>query len=309
MNTYYQNVLNGMEEEVDRFGGDECGKIDVYSPTSTTQMVEEQISFLEALLQDDDLDVLFFSTHNDTEFIPYLEQFCQKGVSVYLFNMPAQDVTNNAYVSLISYDFHEAGRLMGQYLKDKIASKEDVNLLYIEGVEGTHNTVRMEGFYDGLGDASADKGGNVKTVVSQSGSWTREGGQTVTENALQSDPEINVVFGPYDEMPLGAIVALKDAGKLDSTAVLGYDCTEDGLNAIRSGEMMASVNTDAKQMGNHMIDAAVAHDLCGNEISSVIMNKLVVVDASNEADVPSDNFGYTEREKEYEFDDALALIQ
>jgi ribose transport system substrate-binding protein len=309
MNTYYSVILNGMQEELERYGGDEVGTIDVYSPTSTTQMVEEQISFLEALLQDDDLDVLFFSTHNDTEFIPYLEQFCEKGVSVYLFNMPSQDVTNDAYVSLISYDFYEAGYLMGQYLAENVATTMDeVNLLYLEGVEGTHNTVRTEGFYDGLGDADAENGGNVTTVVSQSASWTREGGQTVTENALQSNPEINCVFGPYDEMPLGAIVALKDAGKLDDTVVLGYDCTEDGLNAIRDGEMTASVATDPKQMGNHMIDAAIAHDLCGEEINSSIMNKLVVIDSSNESEVADDAYEYTEQEKSMDIEDAIDQI-
>lgn len=306
MNTYYSVILDGMKEELDRFGGDEAGEIGVYSPTSTTQMVEEQISFLEALLQDDDLDVLFFSTHNDTEFIPYLEQFCEKGVSVYLFNMPSQDVSNDAYVSLISYDFHQAGYEMGKYLAENVApTMDEVNLLYLEGVEGTHNTVRTEGFYEGLGDAAADKGGNVNTVVSQNASWTRDGGQTVTENALQSNPEINCVYGPYDEMPLGAITALKDAGKLDSTVVLGYDCTEDGLSAIRDGEMKASVNTDAKQMGNHMIDAAFAHDKCGEEIPSQIMNKLVVIDSSNESTIPADNYTYTKQEKSLEYTDAI----
>lgn len=293
MNTYYQCVLNGLNEQLERYGGDEVGTVDVYSPTSTTNMVEEQISFLEALLQDDDLDVLFFSTHNDTEFIPYLEQFCEKGVSVYLFNMPSQDVTNNAYVSLVSYDFEEAGKLMGAWVKDHVCTElEQANMLYIEGVEGTHNTVRTDGFMKGVEGAD-----NFEIVVSQSGSWTRDGGQTVTENALQSNPEINCVYGPYDEMPLGAIVALKDANKIDDVIVCGYDCTEDGLSAIRSGDMAASVNTDAKQMGNHMMDAVVQHDLEGKEIDKAIMNKLVVIDSTNADTIPADNFGYTPQSK------------
>ena len=293
MNTYYSLILDGCREQLERYGGDEVGTIDVYSPTSTTKMVEEQISFLEALLQDSDLDVLFFSTHNDTEFLPYLEQFNEKGVSVYLFNMPAQDVSGDAFVSLVAYDFEDAGRKMGEWVAENLCTKMDkVNMLYIEGVEGSHNTIRTNGFMDGVSKAD-----NFEIVVSQSGSWTREGGQTVTENAIQSNPEINVVYGPYDEMPLGAIVALKDAGRLNDVVVCGYDCTEDGLAAIRAGEMAASVNTDAKQMGNHMIDAVVQHDIEGKEVEKRIYNELIVIDATNENTIPADNYGYTQQQK------------
>lgn len=291
MNTYYGNVLNGIKEEVDRYGGSDYITVDEYSPTSTSTMVEEQITILETLLQDDDLDALFLSVHNDSEFIPYMQQFAEKGVSVYLFNMPGEDVTSDNYVSLVSYNFEEAGKLCGEWIKDNLAD-EQVKMLYIEGTEGTHNTVRMKGFKEGI--AGAD---NIQIVVSQCGDWTRAGGQTVTENALQSNPEINTVFGPYDEMPLGAITALKGAGKLDSTTVVGYDCTEDGLNAIKEGEMAASVNTDAKQMGVHLIDTCVAHDAEGKEVDKKVMNTLVMIDSKNCNTIPADNYGYTKQEK------------
>ncbi|MCD8083381.1 MAG: sugar ABC transporter substrate-binding protein [Clostridiales bacterium] len=295
MNTYYSLVLDGMNEELERYGGDEVGTIDVYSPTNASKMVEEQIGFLETLLQDDSLDVLCFSTHNDTEFIPYLKQFAERGVSVYLFNMPAQDVTNDYYVSLVSYDFEDAGRKMGEWAKNNLEG--DIKMLYLEGQEGSHNTIRTAGFMEGIEGAD-----NIEIVVSQPANWTRQGGQEVTENALQSNPEINCVYGPYDEMPLGAIVALRDAGKLQDTVVLGYDCTEDGYNSIVAGEMAASVNTDAKQMGTNLIDTIVAHDLEGKEVEHHVMNTLTVIDQSNTDTIPADNYFYTEQPKSKEID-------
>ena len=287
MNTYYSMVLAGVEDEIEALGGDDFAKVDVYAPTSEAQMVEQQISTLETLLLDPDLDALFFSTHNDTEFIPYLEQFCEKGIPVYLFNMPSQDVSNDAYVSLVSYDFHEAGRLCGEWIKNNVATAMDeVKMLYLEGIEGTHNTVRTEGFMEGLEGAD-----NVEIVVSQCAQWTREGGQNVTENALQSNPEINCVFGPYDEMPLGAIVALKDAGRLDDVTVVGYDGTEDGLNAIRDGEMAASVFTDPKQMGSLLVDTVKAHEVDGQEVDSTVLVELKMIDSTNIGDIAEDYYG------------------
>ena len=298
MNTYYSLVLAGVNEEVDRYGGKDFAKVDVYAPTSEAQMVEQQISTLETLLLDPDLDALFFSTHNDTEFIPYLESFCEAGIPVYLFNMPAQDVTNEAYVSLVSYDFYEAGRKCGEWVKENVcANEEQVNMLYIEGIEGTHNTVRTNGFMDGVDGAD-----NFEIVVSQCGQWTREGGQNVTENALQSNPEINAIFGPYDEMPLGAIVALKDAGRQDDVTVVGYDGTEDGVAAIRAGEMAASVFTDPKQMGNLLIDTVVAHECEGKEVEKAVLVELRMIDSTNVDEITDADYGYVEQEKSKEIE-------
>ncbi|MBR1899482.1 MAG: sugar ABC transporter substrate-binding protein, partial [Lachnospiraceae bacterium] len=291
MNTYYSLVLDGIKEEIERWGGDEVANVEVYSPTSVSNMVEEQIQFLETLLQDDELDVLFFSCHNDAEFVPYMEQFLEKGVSVYLFNMPGADVTSDAYVSLVSYDFYDAGYKMGEWLATNKAD-EDVKLLYLEGNQGTHNTIRTQGFMDAIEGCD-----NIEIVVSQNAEWTREGGQKVTENALQSNPEINTIYGPYDEMPLGALAALKDAGR-DDVTVLGYDCTEPGYAQIVAGKMAASVNTDAKQMGNHLVDAAVAHDLEGKEVEKKILNELIVIDSTNTDLIGEDNYVYTKREQE-----------
>jgi len=206
--------------------------------------------------------------------------------------MPAQDVTSNLYVSLVAYDFEEAGRKCGEWVANYAKTQDDIKMLYLEGIAGTHNTVRMKGFKEGIASAS-----NIEIVASQVADWSREGGQRVTENVLQSNPEINLVFGPYDEMPLGAIVALKEANKLQDVTVVGYDLTEDGYNSIVKGEMKASVNTAPKQMGVNLIDAAVQYCLEGKTVEKQIFNKLVVYDSTNIDQIPADNYGYAKQEK------------
>lgn len=291
MNTYYSLVLDGINEEIDRYGGSEVATVTSYAPSSEKNLIDEQISIMETLLQQSDLDAVFFSTHNDNAFLPYLEQFVEKGIPVFFFNMPSQDVSSNLYVSLVAYDFEEAGRLCGEWVANYAKDKE-VKMLYLEGITGTHNTVRMKGFMEGIANSS-----NIEIVASQVADWSREGGQRVTENVLQSNPEINLVFGPYDEMPLGAIVALKDANRLDDVTVVGYDLTEDGYQSILKGEMSASVNTAPKQMGNNLIDAAVQYCLEGKTVEKQIFNKLVVYDATNIDQIPADNYGYSKQEK------------
>ena len=61
------------------------------------------------------------------------------------------------------------------------------------------------------------------------------------EALLAKYPDINGVIAGNDEMALGAINALKEANKLQQVKVLGFDGNQDAVNAVKSGEMVASV--------------------------------------------------------------------
>jgi erythritol transport system substrate-binding protein len=61
------------------------------------------------------------------------------------------------------------------------------------------------------------------------------------EVMLRAHPNIVGVVSGNDEMALGAIQALKDAGKLAKVKVLGFDGNQDAVNAVKSGEMVATV--------------------------------------------------------------------
>jgi len=58
---------------------------------------------------------------------------------------------------------------------------------------------------------------------------------------LRAHPDITGVIAGNDEMALGAIAALKDAGKLDKIKVLGFDGNQDAVDAVARGEMVATV--------------------------------------------------------------------
>ena len=61
------------------------------------------------------------------------------------------------------------------------------------------------------------------------------------EALLSKNPDINGVIAGNDEMALGAINALKAANKLQQVKVLGFDGNQDAVNAVKNGEMVASV--------------------------------------------------------------------
>jgi len=104
------------------------------------------------------------------------------------------------------------------------------------------------------------KNPEMKLVKEATGKWQRDLGQSVTENWLSSGEEINVICANNDEMALGAINAIKAAGKTlgaDGILVGGVDATGDALAAMKAGDLAVTVFQDAGGQGGGAVDAAI----------------------------------------------------
>ncbi|MEO8411889.1 MAG: substrate-binding domain-containing protein, partial [Propionivibrio sp.] len=98
---------------------------------------------------------------------------------------------------------------------------------------------------------AATRSNGYKTVLSQYpdlvkvgsevANWDRTQGHNKMQSMMQANPDINGVISGNDEMALGAIAALKEAGKLKDVVVGGFDGSPDAVDAVKSGEMAYSV--------------------------------------------------------------------
>jgi ribose transport system substrate-binding protein len=79
------------------------------------------------------------------------------------------------------------------------------------------------------------------------------------ENLLQSNPDVNAVFAQNDEMALGAIEALKSAGKLKDVIVVGFDAVPDAIKSVQNKEMAATIAQQPEKMGELAVTKAVEY--------------------------------------------------
>ena len=131
---------------------------------------------------------------------------------------------------------------------------------------GKGNVVILQG--DPANEAAVLRTQGCKDIVAKypdmtvtkeaAGNWQRDKGLEIMENWLQSGDQIDVVCANNDEMALGAIQALKAAGKLDSVLVGGVDATGDALAAMEAGELATTVFQDASGQGGGGVLAALA---------------------------------------------------
>jgi erythritol transport system substrate-binding protein len=71
--------------------------------------------------------------------------------------------------------------------------------------------------------------------------WDRTKGYQKMQSLLQANPDIIGVISGNDEMALGAIAALKEAGKLEQVKVGGFDGSPDAVEAVKAGELQYTV--------------------------------------------------------------------
>jgi ribose transport system permease protein len=152
--------------------------------------------------------------------------------------------------ALVASDNVEGGRLGARALAEKLGGKGKIVIL--QGQAGTSaSRERGAGFAAGLKEFPG-----IEVVAKQPADFDRTKGLDVMTNLLQAHPDIDGVFAENDEMALGAIKALgSKAGK--SVQVVGFDGTPDGLKAVESGTLFASVAQQPKELGRIAVQNAL----------------------------------------------------
>ena len=176
--------------------------------------------------------------------------------------------------TFVGSDNYEGGKLAGEYLVKTTGGRARIGIL--EGIPG-HETgdSRLRGFRDAVKGSAG-----VAIVASQPANWERDQGFNVFQNMLQAHPEIDSVFACSDLMALGAIEAIRAAGKTGAIKVVGFDALDDAKKAIAAGSMEASVAQFPAEMGRAAIESAVKV-IHGEKLPDEIKVKLELVTRDN----------------------------
>ncbi len=182
------------------------------------------------------VSVLIVNPVDSDAVAPAVQNAISKGVKV----ISVDRVVNGVDVDCqIASDNVAGARMATEYLASQIG--EGAKIAELQGVPGASATIdRGAGFHE-----AADKTLNV--VASQSANFDRAEGMSVMENILQSDGSIKGVFAHNDEMALGALQAIAATAK--DIKVVGFDATDDAVNEVKAGRMLATVAQKPELMG------------------------------------------------------------
>ncbi|WP_163577013.1 substrate-binding domain-containing protein [Halomonas faecis] len=153
-----------------------------------------------------------------------------------------RSANSGTIVSHIASDNVAGGELAAEFIIERLGGEGQV--VQLEGVPGASATRdRGEGFMAGIEGAT-----DIELVATQPANFNRSEGLDVMENLLQAHDGIDAVFAQNDEMALGAQRALQ-AGGLDEVVLVGFDGTDDGIQAVKDGKMAATIAQQPARIG------------------------------------------------------------
>jgi len=202
------------------------------------QKQENQIKALRSFIAQG-VDVIAFSPVVETGWEPVLREIKRAGIPVVLSDRAVKVSDPSLFVTFIGSDFVEEGRRAGQWLVEKTKGKAVIAELV--GTPGSAPAVdRKKGFEEAI---AAQPG--MKIIKSQSGDFTRAKGKEVMETFLKSPEgkQITVLYAHNDDMALGAIQAIEEAGLKPGTDIIivSIDGVRGAFEAMVTGKLNCTV--------------------------------------------------------------------
>jgi len=165
--------------------------------------------------------------------IPALDLASRKGIPVVTFSRTA---IGAPYLFFVGSDDEEAGRLACRFLAERLNGVGEVVVL--EGTIGSTSAInRSQGFYDEIKKYPA-----MKVVFKKSAGYLRNEGYRVMEETLATVAGFNAVYSHNDDMILGALEAIENAGiPPEKIVTIGTDAVPKALIAILEGRLDATI--------------------------------------------------------------------
>lgn len=249
-----------------------------------------QVSQFEDILQSG-ADILLANPVQADPITPFAEKAFDEGMPViYVDRGPSTD----KYLCFLQSDNVELGRMGGQYIVDFLTAKNGDatgKVIELEGVQGASPTLlRGQGFHEIVDPLTGIE------VIKDVGNFDQQVSLDVTTNLLQAHDDVQAIFTHNDDNALGAYKALKAndnyGGKLvgeeGHVCITGIDGTYEGLQAIKAGEIDATMAQNPMTMTMEATRLGLEY-LQGKDIPKDVLWELKSITKENVDD--PDNWG------------------
>ena len=231
---------------------------------------EKQVSQVEDIIAQG-VDVIILNPVDSDAIVTAVMEANKASIPVITVTRPSN---GGAVAQHLDIDNVQAGQMIAQELVKVLNGKGRVAIL--EGIPGAPSAQqRQEGFLAVLKDYP-----DIEVVSSLTANYSREEGSKVMEDVLQANPELDAVYAHNDEMALGAIRAIAAAGRTKEIKVFGIDGTDDAIQAIKNGEMVATVRQQPALQMAKAVESAYKI-INGETVEPLVMVPLLLVTKDN----------------------------
>jgi ribose transport system substrate-binding protein len=214
--------------------------------------VSKQIDLVEQMVAQK-VDAIVIAPADSKALVPVCQRAQRAGVTVVNIDNrfdAAVLAASQARFPFVGPDNRKGARAVGAHLARHLKPGDPV--IVVEGAPNAFNAVQRR-----LGFEDAMKAAGIQIVSSQSGYWETDKANQVVAALVTEHPELKAVLCANDSMALGAVAALRAAGKLDQIRVVGYDNIAAIRQLVKEGKVLATADQHADRLAVFGIEYAL----------------------------------------------------
>ncbi len=262
-NPAYTAARLGAERTAARLGA----RVVHYVPQRPDNLAEQIALVVQAIA--DRPDAMVFAPVHATEMNESVRRINAAGIPMVNF---INRLAAGQRVTYVGSDDYRLARAIAQHLLGHLAGRGEVVIL--EGVPGAVSSQdRLRGFQDAVRENP-----RVRVAASRPADYQRDTAKRVMRELLASVPRIDGILSANDVMSLGAIDALREAGR--AIPIIGVNALPEAITELKAGRLLATVDFDAMKLSCIATEAAIRH-LRGQPVPPDIELPVQIVDASN----------------------------
>jgi ribose transport system substrate-binding protein len=236
---FYEDMEAGMKSEAAKYGYGISFVDANRDAAKQTSQVEDFISTK--------VDAIVLTPADSKAVGPAIVEANQANIPVFTADI-ASTASRGAVVSHVASNNVQGGNVAGGLMCKALGGSGTVAI--IDQPEVTSVQDRVSGFKQAL-----KKCPGVSIVSDQDAGGDRATAESVTDNLLQSHPNLSGIFGINDDSALGALAAVRAAGKVGKIKIIGYDATAEARQQIDAGAMYGDPQQHPDVIGKLTIDA------------------------------------------------------
>ncbi len=232
-NEYFISMQQGAEEAAKQ------QNVDLIVQVAEKEDSTEQLVGLVENMIAKKVDAIIVTPNDSIAFIPAFQKAEKAGIPIIDLDVRLDaEAAKKAGLKFnyVGVDNFNGGYLEAKNLAEAIGGKGNVAIL--EGIPGVDNGEQRKG---GALKAFAEYP-DIKIVASQTANWETEQALNVTTNILTANPNIKAIFAANDNMAIGAVTAVENAGLAGKVLVSGYDGIPLAIEYVKQGKMQNTID-------------------------------------------------------------------
>jgi ribose transport system substrate-binding protein len=224
----------------------------IVNGTKNESDLAQQVSLVEQMMAAQ-VDILVLAPVNSKGMLPVVKRAIDQGIVVVnIDNRFDQDLLQQMGMSVpfVGPADREGAKLVGQEVAKYLKAGDEVAI--IGGLPGAYNAQQRQA---GFEDAMAESGLNIISI--QSADWESAKSATVAAAILSEKPNLKALLCSNDSMALGAVAAVRQAGRTDDVLVVGFDNLSAANDLIQSGELLATIDQHGDELAVYGIEYAL----------------------------------------------------